>query len=390
MGHGKDRVLIIGAGPGGLASAVALRRVGIPAEIFEQSARHQAYGGGFTIRSNTVKLLLRLGVGQQLLDKGVEYRSFEYYSASGRRLNRLPEGEVADAWGTPSIGALRADLYTALMTEVDQDTLHLGARFVGAEQDENGVTARFADGREERGALLVGCDGIHSVVRHQVLDGAEPIYAGFISWRNTVIQEPVIVPKGEVRLYLGAGKAIVMFPCSQTQLSMECFVRGAAGGTDPPGRVKETLISTFADFCDTVQRGLEATEEANFGRADLYERDPGPTWFKGRIVLLGDAIHPTTPFVGQGAGAAMEDGITLAKELALTRDLSHADDVRAALTSYEWRRRDRAAWIVSSAGRRGKMFGLTHPVAASGRNFVLSKLPTRVLRKEMERAVFYE
>ena len=390
MRRGDDRVLIIGAGPGGLASAIALRRVGIPAEVFEQSPQHQAYGGGFTIRSNTVKLLLRLGVGQQLLDKGVEYRSFQYYSDSGRLLNRLPEGEVADAWGTPSIGALRSDLYMALLSEIDQDTVHLGARFVGAEQDEDGVTARFTDGREERGALLLGCDGINSVVRQHVLDAAEPIYAGFVSWRNTVVQEPVIVPKGEVQLHLGVGKAIVLFPCSERQLSMDCFVRGPAGGTIPPGQVKETLLSTFPGFSDTVQRALEATEESNFGRGDLYERDPGPTWFKGRIVLLGDSIHPTTPFVGQGAGAAMEDGITLAKELALTRGLGHADDVKAALSSYEWRRRDRAAWIVGSAGRRGKMFGLTNPLAASGRNFVLSKLPTRVLRKEMERAVFYE
>jgi len=278
----------------------------------------------------------------------------------------------------------------ALLSEIDQDTVHLGARFVGAEQDEDGVTARFTDGREERGALLLGCDGINSVVRQHVLDAAEPIYAGFVSWRNTVVQEPVIVPKGEVQLHLGVGKAIVLFPCSERQLSMDCFVRGPAGGTIPPGQVKETLLSTFASFSDTVQRALEATEEANFGRGDLYERDPGPTWFKGRIVLLGDSIHPTTPFVGQGAGAAMEDGITLAKELALTRGLDHADDVQAALSSYEWRRRDRAAWIVGSAGRRGKMFGLTNPLAASGRNFVLSKLPTRVLRKEMERAVFYE
>jgi 2-polyprenyl-6-methoxyphenol hydroxylase-like FAD-dependent oxidoreductase len=181
-----------------------------------------------------------------------------------------------------------------------------------------------------------------------------------------------------------------MFPCSERHLAMECFVRGPAGGTDPPGRVKETLQSTFVDFADPVQRALEATEESGFGRADLYQRDPGPTWFKGRIVLLGDAIHPTTPFVGQGAGAAMEDGITLAKELALTRDLGQTDDLRAALTSYERRRRDRAAWIVASAGRRGRMFGLTSPVAVSARNFVLSNLPTRVLRKEMERAIFYE
>jgi 2-polyprenyl-6-methoxyphenol hydroxylase-like FAD-dependent oxidoreductase len=167
-------------------------------------------------------------------------------------------------------------------------------------------------------------------------------------------------------------------------------VRGPAGGADPPGGVKETLLSTFAGFSDTVQRGLQATEESNFSRTDMYERDPGPTWFKGRIALLGDSIHPTTPFVGQGAGAAMEDGIALAKELALTRDLGHADEVQAALTAYQWRRRDRAAWIVGSAGRRAKMVGLTNPVAARGRDFVLSKLPTRVVRKEMERAVFYE
>src|SRR5437588_12116180 len=275
MRHGDDRVLIIGAGPGGLASAIALRRVGIPAEVFEQSPQHQAYGGGFTIRSNTVKLLLRLGVGQQLLEKGVEYRSFQYYSDSGRLLNRLPEGEVADAWGTPSLGALRSDLYMALLSELDQDTVHLGARFVGAEQDEDGVTARFTDGREERGALLLGCDGINSVVRQHVLDAAEPIYAGFVSWRNTVVQEPVIVPKGEVQLHLGVGKAIVLFPCSERQLSMDCFVRCPAAGTIPPGQVKETLLSTFPGFSDTVQRALEPTEESNFGRCDLYERDPG-------------------------------------------------------------------------------------------------------------------
>ena len=390
MRNGDERVLIIGAGPGGLASAIALRRVGIPAEIFEKSPRHQAYGGGFTIRSNTVKMLLRLGVGQQLIEKGVEYRSFDYYSSDGRRLNGLPEGEVADAWGTPSIGALRADLYTALMSEIDQDTVHLGARFVRAEQDDDGVTAHFEDGRQERGALLIGCDGVHSVVRPHVLEGADPIYAGFTCWHNAVSNDPEIVPKGETRLYLGCGQAVVMFPCTDRLMAMDCFVVAPAGGTDTPGTVKETLLREYAGFSDTVQRALQATEESNFSRGDLYERDPGPTWFKGRIVLLGDSIHPTTPFVGQGAGAAMEDGIVLAKELALTRSLGHADDLNAALSAYERRRRERAAWIVNSAGRRGKAVGLTNPRAVRGRNFILSRIPTRVLRKEMERAVFYE
>src|SRR6266496_3127243 len=140
-GDREQRVLIVGGGPAGLATAVALRRVGIPAEIFEQAPVHLAVGSGIGVQSNSLKALLRLGVGQHLLSRGVACRSFYFYSAAGRRLNRSPEGEVADAWGPPSITVLRPDLYKALMTGIDPDTLHLGAKFVGAEQDADGVTA---------------------------------------------------------------------------------------------------------------------------------------------------------------------------------------------------------------------------------------------------------
>jgi FAD-dependent urate hydroxylase len=391
MGLGTNgRVLIIGGGPAGLATAVALKRVGIPAAIFEQAPVHLAVGSGIGVTSNSLKALMRLGVGQRLLPRGVACESFNFYSQSGRFLNRSPEGEVAEAWGPPSITVLRADLYNALAAELDTDTLQLGARFVGAEQDSDGVTARFDDGREERGSLLLGCDGTGSAVRDAMGLGGEPLYSGFISWRNVIVQEPEIVPEGEARLYIGRGKAFAMFPCVDRQVYIACSIQGPAAGKDAPGTVKRTLMSHFGGWNEPVRRALDAAEEAGFNRTDLYDRDPGPTWFKGRIALLGDAIHPTTPFIGQGASIAMEDGITLAKELAIARDLHSGADVEAALTAYQWRRRDRTAWIVEAARRRGKMCAITNRVAAAVRDRALRLMPEKTIRRELERIVFHE
>ena len=251
-------MLIIGGGPAGLATAVALQRIGLNAEIFEQSPQHLTVGSGIGVQSNSLKALLRLGVGEQLLARGVACRVFSFYSSGGRRLNSSPEGEVADALGPPSITVLRPDLYKALLTGVDPATVHLGARFVDAEQNATGITARFADGREERGALLLGCDGTNSAVRPLVLPGAEPVYSGFISWRNVVAQNPPIVPEGEARLYIGRGQAFAMFPCIDQQLYIACSIRGPAGGRDEPGRTKDSLLGYFGSWNDSVRRAIEA------------------------------------------------------------------------------------------------------------------------------------
>ena len=351
---------------------------------------HLAVGSGIGVQSNSLKALLRLGVGQYLLDRGVSCREFNFYSSSGKRLNSSPEGEVADVWGPPSITVLRPDLYKALLTGIDPETLHLGARFVSAEQDERGVTARFADGREERGALLLGCDGTDSVVRQEVIADGDPIYSGFISWRNVVVQDPEIVPNGEARLYIGRGQAFAMFPCIERQLYIACSIRGPAGGKDAPGETKATLVKHFGGWNDAVRRAIDAAEEKSFNRTDLYDRDPGSTWFKGRIALVGDSIHPTTPFIGQGASIAMEDGITLAKELAIARDLTDSSGLEAALSAYKWRREERTTWIVGAARRRGKMCAISNPIAAAARDRALSLMPKKAIRKELEQIVFYE
>jgi FAD-dependent urate hydroxylase len=384
-------VLIIGAGPGGLTAAIALRRVGIEATLFERAPELGTIGAGIGVQSNAMRALMRLGIGERLIDAGTEMREQEIYDHRGTLLLRLPQGEAADAFGTPTISLLRSDVQLALVDALDDGVLQLGSECTAVEQDAEGVTAHFADGRSERGALLIGADGGRSVVRKHIYGekDAKPRYSGVTIWRS-VVQLDGALPDDTARGYLAPGQTFVMFPVGRQRIYWGAGVRGPEGGTMPKEGVREILCDLLRDFPPISREIVQATPEEAFIRGDIYDRDPEKTWIKDRVVLLGDAAHMTTPFVGQGAGISMEDSVRLAKELALTNGLRDQRMIGQALLAYEHERLPRCAKVVLSSRRRGQILFWRQPALIAARNAMFKSLPAKVRLAAVAQSLNYE
>jgi 2-polyprenyl-6-methoxyphenol hydroxylase-like FAD-dependent oxidoreductase len=383
--------LVIGAGPGGLTAAIALHRVGIGTALFERAPALGKAGAGLGVQSNALRALMRVGIGDQLVQAGTELRHQEIYDSGGTRLLDLPQGEVADAFGTPAISLLRADVQLSLVDALENGVLRLGTECIAVEQDLKGVTAHFADGSSERGVLLIGADGGNSVVRKHVYGEADvpPRYSGMTIWRS-VVQLNDALPEDTARAYLGRGRTFVMFPVGRQRIYWGIGKREPRGGIDPPEGLHRILCDHVREFPDVARRVVEATPEAEIIRTDIFDRDPERTWVKGRVALLGDAAHLTTPFVGQGAGISMEDGVVLAKELALTDGLRDTEALTQALQSYERVRIPRCASIVLSSRRRGEMLFWQNGLLRGARNTVFRCVPAPARRAVLEKSLNYE
>jgi 2-polyprenyl-6-methoxyphenol hydroxylase-like FAD-dependent oxidoreductase len=388
------RALIIGAGPGGLSAAIALQRVGIEATVFERVRALGTVGGGLGVQSNAIRALRRIGVGDRLVAAGSEVRVNEIRNSAGKLLFELPQGEVADEYGAPTIMVPRAEVQLALADQLPNGALQLDAECVGVEQDADGVTAHLADGRAERGALLIGADGGYSLVRKHVYGDAEqPLrYAGMASWRAIVELEDAdeVVPEGPAQYYSGDGTQFVVFRAGGRRVYWGLLNTEPAGGKDPPEGVREALCEIVREFPEVTRRLIRATSERSLVRTDLYDRDPVQNWTRGRVVLLGDAAHLTTPFIGQGAGISMEDSIVIAKELALTDGLRDERMLGVALESYQRRRAPRCAKVVLSSRRRGKVYMISNPMLTRLRDVALPLVPHFATRVMVKRSIIYD
>jgi 2-polyprenyl-6-methoxyphenol hydroxylase-like FAD-dependent oxidoreductase len=340
-----DRVLIIGAGPAGKTAALALSRVGIRSELYDRVPEFRLLGVAFGLQTSAMRGLLKLGIGDRLSERACVADWHDLYSMGDKELGRLPVGELGRETGMPAMALLRRDYEEVLIGMIDPDTLHLGHECIGVEQDPDGVTAHFADGISARGTMLIGADGLHSAVRSYLVGETEIRYSGYTAWRGCadVMQHPI--PSNLIRWWSGAGSQAGLFPLPG-KLAWGAVAMAPQGGVDPPGGHRAAALAAIPRLPSVVVDAVNATDESAIVRGDLVDRDPITKWTTGRVALMGDAAHPTTPFMGQGLGLCIEDAVILAKELALTDRLADHSVIPLALKSYERSRIDRAAQIV--------------------------------------------
>ncbi|MDB5313302.1 MAG: Zeaxanthin epoxidase [Gemmataceae bacterium] len=356
------RAVVIGGGIGGLAVGLALKQTGWDVSVFERAPALCEVGAGLTLWTNAVKVLRKLGTGEAVAARSHPIRQSELRSWRGKLLTQTDLGLLGDRLGAPSVGIHRADLQSLLAEALGRDHLQLAAECVGFSQDATGATARFADGRQERGDVLVAADGIKSAVRKQLL-GDEPLrYAGYTAWRGVGLIDRPEVPLGVTVLAMGRGSQTGMLPIGGGRTYWFATANVPAGQTDPPGGHRAALLSRFKDWYAPIPAVIEATPEEAILRNDIHDRPPVKTWGDERVTLLGDAAHPTTPNMGQGACQAIESALVLAKCLA------GATDLPAALRVYEQARYERTALITNRSWTLGKVFGYEWGWACGLRN----------------------
>lgn len=350
-------VLIAGAGIGGLTTALALQRAGIRVSIYEQAHTLTEVGAGLTLASNATLILKALGLGSVLEDLGVvpERGAVKHYR-TGRTLVDIPRGATqVERFGTAYCQMLRSDLHEALTAAVrsaDRGCLHLGCTLQDFGQDETGVTALFANGVTARGDVLIGADGIRSTVRAQLFGSEDPRYTGYVAWRGLVPMERLtaatVVPDSAV--WIGPGHFLTRYKIRRgTLLNYVAIARTSswvAEGWSTPSTI-EALLSEFRGFEPIARSILMATPPDQCFKWGIFDRDPLPTWTVGRVTLLGDAAHPTTPFLGQGAAMALEDAAVLA------RAITAAGSVTEALARYTQARVRRANGVLLASRDNG-------------------------------------
>jgi 2-polyprenyl-6-methoxyphenol hydroxylase-like FAD-dependent oxidoreductase len=359
------KVIIIGGGIGGLSTAIALRNAGFEVMVFEQSGHLREIGAGLTIWTNAVKVLQKLGVGDAVLEIGAVIERHEARTAGGKLLGAAPVGDLGRKLGAPSICVHRAELLHMLGSRLDRDVVRLEHRSAGFAQDNTGVTAGFVNGHREQGAAIVGADGLHSVIREQLLAKSRPRYAGYTCWRGIARLETEKLPQGVSREYFGAGRRFGVLNLPKGRIAWYATKNTGEGGGDLEGGRKKELLSLFAGWGEPVEAIIDATEERSFFRNDIYDRDPIDCWGRGRVTLLGDAAHPTTPNYGQGACLAIEDAYVLAGELSTT------GDIVGGLRSYESKRVARANHIIMESRRLGAVSQWQNPIACLVRNIAI-------------------
>jgi 6-hydroxynicotinate 3-monooxygenase len=352
MASSKPSIAIIGAGMGGLAVAATLRRVGFDAQIYEQAPRFARIGAGIQMMPNSMKVLRGIGVEEKLRQTAFEpYSHLNREGDTGRVMRELPMPE--SLFGAPYLCMHRADLHDALLSAVPGEIIHLDKKLTGLEQRGGQVTMEFADGTRAHADAAIGADGVHSVVRDIIIGRDEPIHRGRIAYRavfpSTLLNGKEIGPSRTK--WWGTDRHIVIYYTTRTR-SEVYFVTSVPEPAEwltreswsAKGEVKE-LRKAYEAFHPDVRAVLEACPDCH--KWAILEREPLPKWSEGRAVLLGDACHPMTPYMAQGAATAIEDAAILARCLAEV----DGEDIEDAFRRYEAHRKPRTSRIqaISSA-----------------------------------------
>jgi 2-polyprenyl-6-methoxyphenol hydroxylase-like FAD-dependent oxidoreductase len=359
------RVLVVGGGIGGLSAAIAVRGQGHEVAVLERAPRLEAVGAGITLFGNAMDALGNIGVAEAVAAAGAPATHSAILTSDGRELTAMPTDLLGGA-----VAVHRADLQAALQEAAGD--IRLGVEITSVDQSADGVVARAADGTEERGDLLIGADGLWSRARDAVAS-ATPRYSGYVAWRGV---SPVTVEPGRLSESWGVGERFGLVDIG-SRTYWFATANLPEGETDTPSDRKAELMLRFAGWHQPIKAVLEATPDGAILRIDVYFIDPLPRWSEGRIVLLGDAAHGTTPGVGQGAAQAIEDAVILADELA------RHDRVADALAQYETIRRPRAELTHKLSRRADRAAQLSSPLGWRLRNTLVRLTPDRVQLRQL-------
>jgi 2-polyprenyl-6-methoxyphenol hydroxylase-like FAD-dependent oxidoreductase len=391
------RIAIIGGGIGGLSVSLALRQFGFEPEVFEQAPELLEVGAAIAVWPNAMRLLQRLGIGETVMQHAGIIEQVRWLTQDGNVLNqvRFPHTDA------PAVALHRAELQDALRRALPANSIHLGHPFRKYQHEGEVVRARFSDSSSIDCDLLIGADGLHSQVRTQLLDDGMPSACGYTSWRGIAESAPAIMEAGNAVEIYGRGMRFGLGPVGQGRVGWWATVNKVPSSTEgAASTVAETsdpmrreLLQLFTGWCEPVLELIQTTHSKSMVRNDVFDRPPAKLWGTERVTLMGDAVHPSTPNLGQGGCMAIEDAIVLARCLhkyGESGSSASAAEINGALQTYEELRRPRTAAIAKYSRRYGMIGQWDGATSTRLRNLLLQLLPQKVTRGLLNRIFSYD
>jgi salicylate hydroxylase len=366
----KPKILIVGAGIGGLTAALALMRRGIEVAVFERAPELAEVGAGLHVSPNGTRVLFGLGLKDRIESTGVCPQARYVALWNTGQHWPLPNHDVRalERYGSPYLCMHRGDLHSALVDAVrtqGKDVIRISSACTGFDQDGTGVELQLANGDRVRADALIGADGIHSTVRRTLYGADQPQFTGYLAWRGLIpIERAPASMRSAATNWISHRSSVTLYPVRRGELLNFIGNTPRSDWQTESWIERGTIAECAADFegwHEDIQHVIRQIETPY--KWGVFTREPLPAWTQGRVSLLGDACHSMRPTLGQGANMALEDGIVLARCLD-----DFGDDPATALQKYENARRERTTRIVRASGgqsTRRHDASLADPVTAA-------------------------
>ena len=376
------KILIVGAGIGGLVSALCLNKKGYEVEIYEQSEVLSELGAGVQLSPNATRVLDYLELTDDLKPHVFEPRSFQFLNYKTEKIiSKRDLGlKIQDDFGFPNFDVHRADLQKVLLNKVEEKGIKIysNMKVIDVGNEENKAYIKINE-EKIKADIVIGADGIHSVVREKLFEKKESSFTGNVAWRMLIpvdlLPRDLILP--DTTVWLGPKKHFVSYHVSGGKnLNCVCLVEQEGWKNESwseRGNI-EDLREVYNGWNQTIETLLKIANPNTLYRWALHDRPPMKQWSKGRIILLGDAAHPMLPFLAQGAAMAIEDGAVLAD------CISSYEDNEKSLKYFEQIRKPRTSFVQLAARRNAKILHLSG-LAAFFRNIVMGYAGNKIFNK---------
>jgi FAD-dependent urate hydroxylase len=381
MTRRRLRILIVGAGIAGLSAAIALRQTGHDVTVLERTPRLQPLGAGLILWSNATAALAAIGLEASAREISNTLSAGLIRSPDGTVLSKGDMVALAQETGHPTLAVHRADLLKMLFGQVPEGTVHFDHELTGFRSAAGGAVARFSDGTEHEGDILVGADGIWSAVRTSIHGSDPPRYSGYLAWRGVVSGVGAAEARSVSSETWGCGYRFGWVPLNNNRIYWFAVKNAPEDQQPRSDGSKAELLELFEDWHDPIAETVAACDDVNILRHNIYDRPPVRPWGRGPVTLIGDAAHPMTPNTGQGAATSIEDAVTLAA------CLQRFSTVEGALRGYEQRRYARTAMLVELSRRIGAATQVENQSLCRLRNRIIRLTPERVTLNQFRRIV---